>query len=423
MTGDEYLNLDLSKEGKIAADLFGKIAGEAMHEEDIVLTGDGDPGSWSENLTPEMNSWMAFNVVPARQKMLGEIEQQARKFRLGDRGGDITGIVYSIEQDRLERKLNWDISKLYTDFKQQYGSDLSSKRQLRSEYSKMKAEIGRDAINRSFFIKSAPPALAGIIEGIFNYSNLIEVLPSGLISLGVTLVIVLVVAFGVHFLGKGLAERGYWMEAGRQERQKNIMITAGGFIALFIILAIVFAIRYIGLQEDVQRAELIGKDAPNIFLIVIQLVGFNLAIYLIGVLTTAKQYDPNPEFAELAEKLNEAEERLAKLKKKNVYDPREKLIEKRDLDNRRIKDKARQMDGMDGFAELLGELNKLEEQDNRVIGLLTEYRNRLRQAIRPKSGDLRFKKNTAQSFPDDDSEDLSLAEFAAARLYLYKAEA
>lgn len=424
MTGDAYLNLDLSKDGEIAADLFGRIAGEATHQaEGIVLTGDGDPGSWSENLTPEMNSWMTFNIAPVRQKMLGEIEQLARGFRLGDKGGEIMGIALPIEQDRLKRKLNWDTCKLYADFKERYGSKLNAQAKLQYEYGRMRGEIGRDAINRSSIAKSAPPAITGIVEGIFNYSNLVEVLPTGLISLSITLAIVLVVAIGVHFLGKGLAERGYWNEVSNQEKQKHLLVTLGGLLALVIILSIIFTLRYVGLQEDVQRAELIGKEAPSILLTIIQLVGFNLAIYIIGVMTTVKQYDPNPEFSDKAQQLKEAEEELVALKKKHVYDIREKLIEKCRLENKKLEDKAKQMDGMEGYAELLAEMSKLEEKDYRVIGLLTEYRNRLRQAIKMKSGDFRFKKNTAQSFPDDDSEDLKLAEFAAARLYLYKAEA
>jgi hypothetical protein len=420
--GEDYLKLDLSPNGEVAKNLFDRVQVEAASHE-IVLTGDGDPGSWSENLTPSMSSWFSLTIAPVRQRMLGQIDQFAKGFRLGNKDGEINGIFYGMEIDRVDRHVNWDICKLYTDFKEKYGSDLAGKAQLSRDYGRMRGEIGRDAINKSFIQQAAPPALAGIVEGFFNYSNLIEVLPTGLISLGVTLVIMLVVAVGVHFLGKGLAERGFRSEGSRHEKNKNLAFIIGGFATLLLILAIVFAIRYVGLQEEVQNAELIGIEPPNIALTVIQLIGFNLAIYLVGVLMTAKQYDPNPEFAKIAEDLNDAESEIASLKKRHVYDPKAKLIDKTVGEKRKLKEKARQMDGMPGYAELQELINQLETQDARVIGLLTEYRNRLAQAIQARDSAFRFKKNTAQSFPDDDGEDLSLAAFAAARLYIYKAEA
>lgn len=420
--GEVYLNLDLSPTGTIAKDLFERVESEATRHE-LVLTGDGDPGSWSENLTPAMSSWLSMYIAPVRQRMLGQIDQFAKGFRLGGKGGEINGIVYAIEVDRVDRHANWDISKLYTDYKEKFGSDLACKAQLAYDYGRMRGELARDAVNKNFIQQSAPPALAGIVEGIFNYSNLIEVLPTGLISLGVTLVIMLVVGFGVHFLGQGLAERGYLSQRSPGDKNKNLGFIIGGFVALLLVLLIVFAIRYIGLQEDIQNAELIGAEPPNIALTVIQLIGFNLVIYLVGVLLTAKQFDPNPDFAKLAEDLNDAENSIAASKKRHVYDPKAKVLEKTEAEKRVLKTKAKQMDGMPGFAELQEMLNSLETQDARVIGLLSEYRNRLVHALEERDSGFRFKKNTAQSFDDDDGEDLSLAAFAASKLYLYKAEA
>lgn len=419
MSVNAYLDLNLSPDGPIVKELYDKIPHEAENNA-IALTGYGDYGAPSENLTPAMSTWLGWHITPVRGAALAELAADASQFRLGNKGGELHGICHDIEYDRLDKDTNEQINDLYASFRQQYIGQIDEKRRLSTDYSRMKGEYGRDAKNLSTARQATPPILAGLVEGLLNYSNLVEIAPSGIVALAGTILVAVVVGCGIHFLGKGLAERQYSWNDNEELKQSNMISIFGGAIAILFILAILFTLQYVELQDDIDRAALLGIDAPNIALILIQLIGFNIAIYLIGTVLTYHQYDPNPDFAKKAQDLTAAEKSLEALKDRHVYQPKKKILQKRDRERVALKEKARQMDGMAGYDQLKTKQSMIVTQDAKIVAVLSGYRNALQREIQQKNNDFRFKHPSAQAFPDEDDDGLTLAQFAAADLYLYK---
>lgn len=419
MSVDTYLGLNLSADGPIVKELYSQVSDEANNPE-IMLSGHGDYSAPSENLTPAMSTWLSGQIEPFRKSALAELASDASQFRLGNKESELHGICHDIEFDRIDKETNEKINELYASFRTEYTGQIAEKQRLASDYSRMKGELARDAKNLSAARRATPPVLAGVVEGLLNYSNLVEILPSGIIALAGTILVAAVVGCGIHFLGKGLAERQYSWAESDEARQRNMFAIFGGALAVLFILAVLFTLQYVDLQEDIDRAALLGIEAPNILVVLIQLVGFNIAIYVVGTLLTFNQYDPNPDFAEKAEDLANAEKTLDALKDKHVFQPKKKRLLERDRARLALEAKAKQMDGMPGYDQLKKKQSMIETQDARVIAALSGYRNLLQKEIAKRDKNFRFRYPQKQSFPDESTDGLTLAQFAAADLYLYK---
>ena len=79
---DEYLAIPVTEGSGAFDDLMAKVDDEARHRS-IRLTGDGDAGTASGNLTPAMNTWFNTRVAQPRQAALKEIEALGGAIQIG----------------------------------------------------------------------------------------------------------------------------------------------------------------------------------------------------------------------------------------------------------------------------------------------------------------------------------------------------
>jgi len=92
---EAYHDLDVSLKGELVKELFEKVDEEAGSS-DIVLSGDADPGSPAEGLTPRMQNWHANNITYLRNRSIAEAQAVASKITLGE---STPGVIEQVEID------------------------------------------------------------------------------------------------------------------------------------------------------------------------------------------------------------------------------------------------------------------------------------------------------------------------------------
>src|SRR5688500_4008435 len=117
-----YQALEMGIDGPAATRLFDRldddISTPALH-----LTGDGEAGAMSANLTPAMNAWLSAEVAPARLAAITAIKTAAGQIHLP---GDIPGTVFEIEDDELKRHRNERRAEVYNTFHDRHGAEVEA---------------------------------------------------------------------------------------------------------------------------------------------------------------------------------------------------------------------------------------------------------------------------------------------------------
>lgn len=375
MSLTEYQALDLRADSPKASKLFKALE----HEEGagpLRLTGDGDAGALSANLTPIMSSWLNSEIAPVRSAAINSIETEAKKFLLS---GGVPGIAAEIEGDKLKRHRAQRRADESVKFYRENKSTLDELAETKNDFLVMKSrEGGRDPLTPSIVVDLLVIAAILIPESFMNYQSFLDYIGLGVVALGTTLVVG--AGFGVsgYLAGRFWKAFHFYMPPdNRAQRQKGVRMIAIASLLLFVSLIAVGAVRYSGVMRQADELIALGQLPPNAVLQTGFLLFGNLLVFALGLALTFWLHDENPEFAAKAKKYQKQQAKLDQLRKKQLERTLNGIDEAYKQGLQKMQGQANLMPSMPGFSDVQEKIGVLNAKDNEVVALLQEYRTRL----------------------------------------------
>ena len=414
----DYLNIDLSHQSPIAQDLFARVEREGQRGS-LNLTGDGDAGALSANLTPEMSSWLGTHIAHRRQVALTDIEAVARRIR---GGGNVEGVVHEIEEDKLRREYASRRADLRRQFYDRHRERIESLGRLQDDYDGMReAEGGRDAVVPSRLIEFGVPLLVAIPEGFMNFASFAALTGLGIAGLGMTIVVGLGIGIAAWLAGRFLKAWQFYMRADDDDQQqRGIRMISLSSALLTVSLAVAGYARYRTVAEKALKQILLGLDPPNPVSSTALLLTGNLLVFFVGAAITYIIHDENPLFAARYAKLNEAQEKFDGIERRELTAKLEEASrghkQKIDALHKRTRSMATQPD----YAAVKEDMGRLESKDHEVIGLLQSYRGHLVCALEDRNPPFVFNATLAERQSGHGGSMIGLSDFAAQELRLYR---
>lgn len=375
MSLSNYQELDLKISGSKAQKLLAGLDQEAGPAP-LRLSGDGDPGSFSANLTPIMSTWLSSEIAPTRTAAINSIQAEAAQFLLS---GGVPGIVAEIEGDKLKRRRNERRADENLKFYRDHKSDLDALAEAEGEFLVMKAhEGGRDPLNPSKLLDLL--VILGILipEGFMNYRYFLDYIGVGIVALGSTLVIGAAFGVAAYLAGRFWKAFHFYMPPDNPaQRQKGIRMISLASMLLTVSLIAVGSVRYFGVVRQSEELLALGQVPPNAVLQTSFLLFGNLLVFALGLAITFWLHDENPRYAEKAEKYEKKQKEFDRLKKKKLLDKIDKIEEGYRQDLEKMQAKASLLLTKPGFSAIQEQIGVLNSKDNEVVALLQEYRTRL----------------------------------------------
>lgn len=418
MALDEYLGLDLTHQSSIAQDLFSRAERESRRSS-LNLTGDGDAGAVSANLTPEMSSWLGAYVGHRRHAALSAIENSARDVR---GAGGLEGVCVEIEEDRLKRDRNTRRTDEARGFYERHQDRIDGLNALQGEYDALReAEGDRDAQVPSRWVEFGLPLMVAIPEGFMNYASFLALTGLGVAGLGMTIVVGLGIGIAAWLAGRFWKAWQFYMRADDDDQQQRglRMIWIGSSL-LTISLAVVGYARYRTVAEKALREIVLGLEPSDPITSTALLLTGNLLVFFVGAAITYIIHDENPLFAQRATRLERDRAAFENIKKRELTGKLEE-IEKGYRQrlaglHKRLPSLATQSE----YAKVKEGMGRLSAKDHEVVGLLQSYRGQLVDAIEPRAPDFRFNPGIIERQGGAIGGTIGLAEFAALPLHLYR---
>lgn len=375
MSLSEYQALDLRTDSPKASKLFKALE----HEEGtgpLRLSGDGDPGALSANLTPIMSAWLNSEIAPTRTAAINSIQAEAAQFSLG---GGVPGIAAEIEGDKLKRRRNERRAEESLKFYRDNKSNLDELAEAEGEFLVMKThEGGRDPLNPSLIVDAL--VILGILipEGFMNYRYFLDYIGLGVVALGTTLVVGASFGVAAYLAGRFWKAYHFYMPPdNRAQRQKGVRMISIASLLLSVALIAVGAVRYFGVVRQADELIALGQLPPNPILQTSFLLAGNLLVFALGLAVTFWLHDESPRYAEKAKKYEKQKLKMDRLKKKQLLDTLDNIDEAFKQDLQKMQGKASLMPSRPGFSAVQEKIGALNAKDNEVVAILQEYRTRL----------------------------------------------
>lgn len=376
---EAYRALDVGIDSAAANSLFSRVDEEAAARS-LQLTGNGDAGAMSANLTPAMNSWLSTQVAPTRGAAITEIEAAASQTLLP---GGINGIVFEFEDDKLRREQNRRRANAYSTFHDEHGADLEKLKEVEREFLVMRGyEAGRNPRNPGRLIDFLIPLAIMIPEGFMNYKFFFEYIGLGIVALGSTIVVGLGIGWSSFLTGRFLKAYHHFMvpnnDRQKAEGLRMISIALG---LLFVSLMAVGFVRYMSIVRDNPGRLLIGLPPVEPFSQTGMLLFGNLVVFGLGAAITFWLHDKNPHYAEKAEVYKKQNKKVERLRNRKLLDRYKQIEAAYERESERIRGLANLMNGLPGNDQVRRQVNVLNHKDTEVKGVLQEYRSRLSRTL------------------------------------------
>ncbi|WP_163959216.1 hypothetical protein [Sphingomonas insulae] len=413
-----YLDMDLSPTGALATDLFARADRESGGR-GISLTGDGQSGAMSANLTPEMNAWLSTHVARPRANALNYVVGAAKRVRLQ---GGVEGFVEDFERDVIGRERAVRKAQETTTFYEKQRGRLDRLEVAETEYARLRTELGgRDAQVPAKLLVYGIPAVIMIPEFFMNYSSFFKLAGVPAIAAGLSLVVALAVAVSSYMTGIFLKAYQYYMRPDDDEqRAKGIRLMAIAVALLVISMTAVGYARYSTVLAQVEAAVVLGLTPPNVIAQTAGLLAGNLIVFAVGAAFTYLQHDENPEYAHKAEKYLRLKAEMEGIYGKQLS---AKLADIDRNHKRRIDDlgrKSNQMRSQPDNVDISHDAGQITSKDAEVVGLLRAYQNRLVDLICDRDPDFRFTGPAVDRHAGAAVETITPNDFAARSIHLYR---
>ena len=372
---EAYKALDVGMKSDAANSLLSQVDEEAAAQ-NLRLTGNGDAGAMSANLTPTMSVWLNSYVAPLRGAAIAAIEAQARPILLP---GGVSGIVSEIEVDRLKRASKTREAELYSTFNREHGAEVEKLKEVEREYLVMRTHENLRAPRiPSRLIDLMIPLGIMIPEGFMNYKFFFEYIGIGIVALGSTIVVGLGIGWSAFLAGRFLKAYHFYMGPDNDaQRSEGIRMISIAMTLLFVSLMAVGAVRYMGIARDNPGRLLINLPPLEPFSQTGMLLFGNLVVFGLGMAITYWLHDKNPLYAERAETFKKQEEKVERLRKRELFDKVRQVESKYKLDSAAMMKKADLMNGLPGYDLVRQQMGAVATKDAAVLGVLQEYRARL----------------------------------------------
>lgn len=387
---EAYRALDVGMNSPATAALLSRIDEEAGAA-NLRLTGDGDAGAMSANLTPAMSAWLNTEVGPARGAAITAVKNAASQITMP---GGVQGFVPEFERDRLKRERNTRRAEVQSGFNDRYGADLEKQRDVEQQYEAMRfMEGGRNARNPGKLIDLLIPLAIMIPEGFMNYKFFLEYMNVGIVALGSTIVVGLAIGWSAFLAGRFLKAYNFYMRPDNDRMRAEGMRMIGIALAvLAVALIAVGAVRYMGIVRDNVGRIALGLPPLEPLTQTGMLLFGNLVVFALGLAITYWLHDRNPLFAEKAEENEKLTKKIEQLRKRELHDRLKQIDAAFSQKLERQQDQAQLLNGKPGYDEVCRNVSLIADKDKAVLGVLQDYRARLvrkmpiDQAIRLEDG-------------------------------------
>lgn len=413
-----YLDLDLTPTSALASDLLARADRESGGR-GISLTGDGQSGAMSANLTPEMNAWLSTHIARPRANALNHVLGLAKRVRL--QGGS-EGFVEDFERDVIGRDRSFRKAQETTTFYEKQRGRLDRLDVAETEYFRLRSDLGgRDAQVPSRLVVYGVPAVIMIPEFFMNYSSFFKLAGVPAIAAGLSLVVALAVAVSSYMTGVFLKAYHFYMRPDDDEQKsKGVRLMAIAVALLVISLTAVGYARYSTVLAQIEAALVLGMTPPNVIAQTGGLLAGNLIVFAVGAAFTYLQHDENPEYARKAEKYLHLKAEMDALYGKQLG---AKLAEIDRSHRSRIDGlsrKSNQMRSQPENVEISHFAGEITSKDAEVVGLLRAYQNRLVDLICERDPDFRFSGPAGDRHAGAMVETITPNDFAARSIHLYR---
>lgn len=412
-----YLDLDLSSSGRLADDLFQRVERESSGR-NISLTGDGQAGAMSANLTPEMNAWLSTHVGRLRANALNAVQGAAKRIRLS---GGVEGFVEDFERDAIGRERAVRKAQETATFYERHQTKLDRLETAENEYLALRTLLGgRDAQIPSKFVVYGVPAIIMIPEFFMNYGSFLKLSGVPAVAAGLSLVVALAVAVASYMTGVFLKAYHFYMRPDdAEQRAKGIRMVAIALALLVISLIAVGYARYSTVLAQIEAALVLGMTPPNVMAQTAGLLAGNLIVFAVGAAITYLQHDENPEYALKAEKYFWLKKEVDGLRQKQLIAKLEDIDRsaKRRIDE--LGKRAGLMRSEPDYVAIVHDAGQITSKDAEVVGLLRAYQNHLVDRIAMRDPDFRFT-GPAVDRNGGTTETVSPNDFAARSIHLYR---
>ncbi|MEG3085628.1 hypothetical protein U1707_18460 [Sphingomonas sp. PB2P12] len=413
-----YLDLDLATTGLLATDLFARAERESEGR-GISLTGDGQSGAMSANLTPEMNAWLSTHVARFRANALNHVLGAAKRVRLQ---GGAEGFVEDFERDLISRDRAVRKAQETATFYEKQRGRLDRLDVAETEYLRLRTELGgRDAQVPSKLLVYGIPAVIMIPEFFMNYSSFFKLSNVPAIAAGLSLVVALAVAVSSYMTGMFLKAYQFYMRPDDEEqRSKGIRLMAIAMALLLISMTAVGYARYSTVLSQIEAALVLGMTPPNVIAQTAGLLAGNLIVFAVGAAFTYLQHDENPDYAHKAEKYLRLKAEMEALYAKQLGAKLADIDRNHKRRTEELSRRSNQMRSQPDNVEILHDAGQISSKDAEVVGLLRAYQNHLVDRICNRDPDFRFTGPAGERHAGAMVETITPNDFAARSIHLYR---
>lgn len=413
-----YLDMDLSPSGALADDLFARAERESGGR-NISLTGDGQAGAMSANLTPEMNAWLSTHVARLRANALNAVQAAAKRIRLS---GGVEGFVEDFERDAIGRERAIRKAQETATFYERHQAKLDRLETAENEYLALRTVLGgRDAQIPSKLVVYGVPAIIMIPEFFMNYGSFLKLSGVPAVAAGLSLVVALAVAVASYMTGVFLKAYHFYMRPDDDEqRSKGMRLMAIALALLVISLIAVGYARYSTVLAQIEAAMVLGLTPPNVVAQTAGLLAGNLIVFAVGAAITYLQHDENPEYALKAGKYFGLKKEMEGLRQKHLVAKLEDIdrSHKRKIDE--LAKRAGLMRAQPDHVGIAHDAGQITSKDAEVVGLLRAYQNHLVDRIVARDPDFRFTGPATDRNGGATTETVTPNDFAARPIHLYR---
>ena len=381
---DAYQQCDFSAQSSAKGELMARVATEAARGTTIDLT----PARMkfaaqlSAGLTPAMAAWVASRVAGPRGKAIAAINSAFQSQQMPE--GSPKASFFEVERDGIRtRHLASQIDQA-TQFLDHNRPLIDRVNRARFEFNTLKAGHGREPVSQRTWAYIAALLLLVVLEAFINFESFRKVpyITSPFLATGATMAVAIAVATASHFHGIVVRQWNYLFSPqdpgdtahGSRQGDAARRLIIGGLLIL-VALGMVAGSRYYYLKDVIAQAMILGQRPPSM----VGGIGFmllgNIVAYLVGTLVAYSMHDPDPNFAEKAKELSQAESKLAQLKEKRLA---QQETQRRGLENA-LNSAANQSNTVRGpnHSDLRAMVEQVVEKDQEVLSALMDYRNEL----------------------------------------------
>ncbi len=409
-----YVGLDLTPGSPAYQALMSRAPQEAGLRE-LTITTEGDSNAPSEGLTQGMLTWYQSHVAQLRTSAISTAEDLASQITLGK---GTPGIVERVKVDEAKRTLARRRSEILSAFRNENATLIKDLDDTDTEHDRLRIqEGGRDAKVPNHFVEwGILLPLIMLPEALLNFESFrrAPIIQSDFQALGATIIVGIGIAIAAHLIGRFIRQFSFFMRADDERSNRaGWPLWSIGIVLLTVALGVVAYARYQYLIPLAEQAIILGRSPPNIMAQTAGLLGGNMVVFLIGVGLTFMLHDPNPEFSDKARKLKKLEDKVNGIRKVSVLAKLREIERRFTEDTEAVKRITSQMSNQHGFSALRACNNAIEGKDREVVGVLSQYKQALIDAISARQPNFTFEKYYSSGDRTADSERVKLSDYAA----------